>query len=126
LTDRERSGRAGFTQIEVTAALLVFSAGVIMMLGVTRGLSRSLEHAAISSLITAEGQERLDSLTAVSYAGLALGTDTDTMRFRGVVYRRWLSVTQYSPLVKKVDLALEPVSGTGPAYDASTYRSEPW
>lgn len=126
MTDRNPPGRGGFTLIEVMAALLVFSAGVIMMLGVTRGLSRSLEHSAINSLITAEGQERLDSLTSASYASLTPGAYTDTLSIRGIRYRRTLTVSQYSPLVKKVDVTVHPVSGPGPAYDASSYRSDTW
>lgn len=119
--------RAGFTLIEVMAAFLVFSAGVLMMLGVTRGLSLSLEHSAINSLITAEGQERMDSLNAVSYASLTVGSVTDTITFRGIQYRRIQSVTQYSPLVKRVDVTLARLDGgVGASFSASSYRGDVW
>ena len=119
--------RDGFTLIEVIGALLIFSAGVIMMLGVTRGLSASLEHSAINSLIAAEGQERMDSLTALTYANLPVGTRQDTLTFRGIRYRRRQVVTQYSPLVRKVDVTLDPLSsGVGPNFSASSYLSNPW
>ena len=53
--------------IEVIGALLVFSVGVIMLLQITTSLSRQLEYAALNSLITAEGQERLDSMNALAF-----------------------------------------------------------
>lgn len=86
--------RDGFTLIEVIAALLIFSAGILMMLGVTRGLSRSMEHSALNSLLTAEGQERMDSLAALTYATLTVGTRQDTLVFRGISFRRTQIVTQ--------------------------------
>ena len=58
--------KGGFTLIEVVAALLTFSMGVIMMLKLTTSLSRSMEHSAVNSLITVEGQERMDSLSALT------------------------------------------------------------
>lgn len=119
--------RDGFTLIEVIGALLIFSAGVIMMLGVTRGLSDSLEHSAVNSILTAEGQERMDSLTALTYSSLPVGTRQDTLTFRGVRYRRRQVVTQFSPLVRKVDVTLDPLSGeAGPNYSATSYLSNVW
>ena len=124
---RGPAARDGFTLIEVVAALLVFSAGIIMMLGVTRGLSESLEHSAINSLISAEGQERMDSLTALAYGSLTVGTKQDTLTFRGIKYKRVQTVTQYSPLVKKVDVVLQMLSNEpGPSYSASSYLSDVW
>jgi prepilin-type N-terminal cleavage/methylation domain-containing protein len=126
LSGRNRSARAGFTLIEVMAAMLIFSTGVLMLLSVTSGLSSSLEHSAISSLITAEGQERMDSLMAVGYPVLS-GTSTDTLTYRGIRYRRNSTVSQYSPLVKKVDVSIAPLSGfTGPSWDASSYKADVW
>ena len=76
---------------------------------------------------TAEGQERMDSLSAVAYASLALGTRQDTMIVRGVGYRKTATVSQYSPLVKRVEVTIEPLSGgSGPDYSASTYVAGKW
>ncbi len=121
-----RSSRRGFTLIEVIGALLIFSAGVIMLLQITTSLSERLEYAALNSLITAEGQERLDSLGAFTYASLSIGTDVDTLSVRGVSYLRTQDVSQFTPLVRKVDVTLAPLAGTGPTFDAGTFVSDAW
>jgi prepilin-type N-terminal cleavage/methylation domain-containing protein len=118
---------AGFTLIEVIGALVVFSVGLIMLLSITRGLSQRLEFAALNSLITAEGQERVDSLGTLAYASLALGTDTDTVSFRGVAYRRLQVVTQYTPLVRQAAVTIEPIdSVSAPTFAATVFVSDPW
>lgn len=127
---RDPARRAGFTLIEVIGALLMFSVGIVMMLGLTGGLSRSLEHSAINSLIAVEGQERMDSLTALTYANLTIGVRQDTLTVRGVRYQRTQTVAlcpACSPLVKKIDVALAPVGTTpGPTYSATSYLADPW
>lgn len=117
---------AGFTLIEVIAALLVFSAGVIMLLQLTGGLSRRLEHSAIESLISIEGQERLDSIAALPYAALPVTTDQDTLQVRGIAYTRTVTITQFSPLVRQLDVALAPTAGDGPSFDATTFVADTW
>ena len=124
---RPRPQGAGFTLIEVIGALLVFSIGVIMLLQITTSLSARLEYAAISSLITAEGQERLDSLDALAYTSLAVGTDVDTMSIRGISYRLTQSISQFTALVRQADVVLEPLgSATGPTFEASIFSSGAW
>jgi Tfp pilus assembly protein PilV len=119
--------RAGFTLIEVIGAILIFSMGVIMVLQITSALSQRTEYAALGSTINVMGQQRIDSLQVLSYATVLVGTTTDTVTVRGIVYRRQLVVTQYSPLVKKLDFTLGPmVAGTGPTFDASTYLRDTW
>jgi prepilin-type N-terminal cleavage/methylation domain-containing protein len=118
--------RGGFTLIEVMAALLVFSAGVLMMLGVTRALGQSLERSAINSLITADGQERMDSLMSVGFTSLS-GNYADTLTYRGVQYRLTHSVTLYSPLVKRILVTVEPLAGDpGPSFDVVSYLADEW
>ena len=125
---QRRRWSGGFTLIEVIGALLVFSLGLIMLLSITRSLSQRLEWAALSSLITAEGQERVDSLSAVAYGSLAVGTDTDTMTFRGVSYSRVQTVTQYTPLVRQAAVTIEPLSDSvsAPSFSATVFVSDPW
>lgn len=125
--------KSGFTLIEVVAALLTFSMGVIMMLRLTTALSRSMEHSAINSLITVEGQERMDSLSALAYGSLSTGTVQDTITVRGVRFRRSHTVTQCpcsgasgSPLVKKISVLVRQVSGTGPTYTSTSYVGTDW
>jgi prepilin-type N-terminal cleavage/methylation domain-containing protein len=124
---RRRPRLGGFTLIEVMAALLVFSAGLIMLLSITRSLSRRLEWAALESLITAEGQERLDSLDAVAYPSLAVGSDVDTLTLRGVPYRRTQTITQFTSLVRRAVVTIEPLgSAAGPTFEATTFSSGAW
>jgi Tfp pilus assembly protein PilV len=125
--------RSGFTLIEVIGALLIFSTGVLMMLGLTRSLSQSMEHSALNSLITAEGQERLDSLSALTYATLTTATLSDTIVVRGVRFRRAQTVSQCpctggsgSPLVKRLRVVITPVLGSGPTFAGSSYISDIW
>jgi hypothetical protein len=115
------------------AAMLVFSAGLIMMLGVTRGLSQSLEHSALNSLINAEGQERMDSLTALTFATLTAGTRTDTLTYRGVRFRRAQTITACpctggsgSPLTKRVTVTITPLVATGPTFSTTGYVAGAW
>jgi Tfp pilus assembly protein PilV len=126
LTTETPRRRSGFTLIEVIGALLIFSAGVIMLLQITSSLSRSIEHSAVRSMITAEGQERVDSLNALAYSSLAVGTTNTTLTFRGISYTRTQAITQYSPLVKRVIVSLTPTAGTGPSFSATLYRTDAW
>jgi Tfp pilus assembly protein PilV len=120
------AARGGFTLIEVSGAILIFSVGVIMVLQITSALSRRTEYAAMSSMINVMGQQRLDSLSVVAYASVPAVTTTDTITVRGVGYRRQLVVTQYSPLVRKLDFTLSPLTGPWPTFDASSYVRDPW
>src|SRR5688572_16634773 len=124
---RRRRTDGGFTLIEVVGALVVFSMGVIMLLSITRALSQRLEWSALNSLITAEGQERVDSLDAIGYSSLAVGSDVDTLSIRGVSYRQTQTITQYTALVRKAVVTLEPLgSGDGPSFSATLYASDVW
>jgi Tfp pilus assembly protein PilV len=118
--------RGGFTLIEVIGAILIFSLGVIMVLKITSALSERTEYAAVSSTINVMGQQRIDSLSVATYASVLVGSTTDTLTVRGILYRRQLVVTQYSPLVKKLDFTLSPLAGAGPTFDASTYLRDAW
>jgi Tfp pilus assembly protein PilV len=126
LIQRVPARRAGFTLIEVIGALLIFSVGVIMVLSITSALSRRTEYAAVSSVINVMGQQRIDSLSVATYASVGIATTTDTITLRGIRYQRKLIVTQYSPLVKKAEFSLIPVSGAWPEYDAATYLRDAW
>ena len=121
-----RRSRGGFTLIEVIGALLVFSVGVIMLLGITSSLAARLEWSALDSLVAAEGQERLDSLDAVAYGSLTVGSDVDTLTLRGIAYRRTQTVTQFTALVRRADLVIEPIGGEGPTFEASVFSSGSW
>ena len=126
MTRRVPASRAGFTLIEVIGALVIFALGVIMLLNLTTTLSRQLERSAVASLVTAEGGERLDSLGALTYAALTLGTKTNALTFRGKGYQMTQTVTQFSPLVRKASVSLVPTSPPGPSFTASTFLADQW
>jgi Tfp pilus assembly protein PilV len=127
IVTRPRPRIGGFTLIEVMGALLVFSAGLIMLLSITRSLSQRLEWAALNSLITAEGQERLDSLDAVTYPSLAVGSDVDTLTLRGVSYRRTQTITQFTALVRRAVVTIEPLgAAAGPTFEATIFSAGEW
>ena len=128
MVTRRRTRAGGFTLIEVIGALLVFTVGLIMLLSITRSLSQRLEWAALNSLITAEGQERLDSLGALAYGSLAVATKTDTISLRGISYRRRQQVTQYTPLVRQAVVTISPLdtSAVAPSFTATVYVADPW
>jgi prepilin-type N-terminal cleavage/methylation domain-containing protein len=122
-----RRRRRGFTLIEVIGALLIFSVGVIMLLQITNSLAERLEWAALNSLITAEGRERLDSLDALDYTSLPVATDIDTLSFRGISYRLTQQVTQFTALVRRAQVTLQPLgTAEGPTFQASVFSSGAW
>lgn len=116
----------GFTLIEVIGAVLIFSVGVIMVLQITRALSVRTEYSAISSTLNVLGQQRLDSISVLTYASVSVTTTTDTVTVRGVQFRRQVAVTQLSPLVKQVNLTISALTGSYPSFDATTYVKDAW
>ena len=118
--------REGFTLIEVIGAVLIFSIGALMVLQITSSLSARTEYAAVGSTINVLGQQRLDSLSVLTFASVSAGSVTDTLTVRGIPYRRQLVVTQTSPLLKRLDLTLSPLTPGWPTFDASTYLRDSW
>jgi len=122
-----RRGRArGFTLIEVIGALVVFSAGVLMVLRLSAVSGTRMREAGISSELAARAAEQLDSLDQLPLSGLTMGVDTDTLTVSGRVYERILTLTPLTPLLARVELSLTPVGGTGTTFAATSYLSEPW
>ena len=118
--------RAGFTLIEVVGALVIFSGGVLMVLKVTSALSYRMEYLAVKSVISVQGQQRMDSLMVLPYASLPVGTTAEAVTVRGISYTRDLTITQASPLLRLLYLSLDPVSGSWPSYADSTWVRDPW
>ncbi len=75
------SGERGFTLIELTVAVTIFTVGVLGMLKVTAGITRLLGMSDRVATASFYAQERLETLRATSCAGLASGTET-----RGGIY----------------------------------------
>ena len=116
----------GFTLIEVIGALLIFSTGVLMVMGFAATLSLQMERAALRSELAVVGQERLDSLELVSYAALTVGTTTSSASIRGESYSWTITVSDSTALVKHAKVTATPASGSGPSFSGSTFAVRSW
>ncbi len=113
--------------IEVIAALVIFSVGVLMVLDLTRTLSREMRYAATTSELVVRAQERLDSLESLSFPSLTLGMSGDTLTIEGTAYQRMVSVSWVTGLLYKIDVTLSPLTaGEGPSYAATSYSAAHW
>ena len=117
----------GFTLIEVIAALVIFSMGVIMVLDLTQALSEEMKYAATTSELVVRAEERLDSLEALPFASLSTGTKIDTLTVQGVSYKRTQSVSAVTGLLYQLQIDLAPLTtGLGPSYSATSYSAAQW
>lgn len=117
----------GFTLIEVIAALVIFSVGVLMVLDLTAALSTQMKYAATTSELVVRAQERLDSLESLSFDSLSLGTWEDLVTIQGTSYGRSVTVSSVTGLLFQFDVTLAPrVAGAGPSYTAISYAAAEW
>lgn len=123
---RPSPGRSGFTIIEVIAALVVFSVGVLMVLRLSSVSGVQMRYAGVSSALAVRAAERLDSLDAMPFSGLVMGVSADTLLVEGITYERRVTLTRVTPILARADVSLAPVGGAGPGYQATTYVSETW
>jgi prepilin-type N-terminal cleavage/methylation domain-containing protein len=120
------TGRAGFTLIEVLGALVVFSAGVLMVLSFTGVLSSQLGMAAARSTLTVTVQNRLDSLQIMTWDSLAPGLSTDTLTILGKPFVLSESVFETTGLVREVQVSARAADGRGPGITSSAFVLRPW
>ncbi len=118
--------RSGFTLIEVVAALVIFSIGVLMVIRLSTASSTQMRYAGVSSALALRAAERLDSLEAEPFASLSTGTESDTFVVSGLDYERVVTLTRLTPLLARVDVTLTPVDGQGPMLATTSYVSEIW
>ena len=78
----------GFTLIEVTIAVMIFTIAVLGLLGVTAGITRLLANGDRVATASFYAEERLENMRATDCATLAAGSET-----RGGVYDLQWSVT---------------------------------
>lgn len=123
---RFRPGPEGFTLIEVIGALVVFSVGVLMVLGLTGVVSVQMNLAGLRSMVNTEVQNQLDSLGMRPYDSLTVGAQSDTVVLMGKTFVRTRTVLQSTPLVREVEVSVDPSDGVGPSLTASTFVSRPW
>jgi prepilin-type N-terminal cleavage/methylation domain-containing protein len=116
----------GFTLIEVIAALVIFTMGVLSVVLVTDTLSVRMERAALRSELALVGQERLDSLELVDYVDLAVGTTTSSASIRGETYTWNVIVSDSTALIRHVAVTGIASSGSGPSFSGSAFVDRPW
>ena len=75
------SGERGFTLIELTIAMTLFTIGVLGMLGVLAGITRLLAQGDRIATASFYAQERLETVRNTTCAGLISGSQT-----RGGIY----------------------------------------
>ncbi len=116
----------GFTLIEVIAALVIFSIGVLMVIRLSTALGSQMDYAATMSEIVTVAQARMDSLQAEPFDSLDVGTSSDTMSVRGVVYTQAVSVTLQTALLKEMSVSMTPPSSGHPTYSVTSYKANSW
>lgn len=117
---------SGFTLIEVVGAALIFAVALMMVTQLSKDMGSRLERSALVAEVVTVARERLDSLDALDYGELSIGSSSDTLLLRGVSYEQRLEVTQYGPLLRETSVRLEPVSARGPDYAASSFKADAW
>lgn len=122
----QKHSRRGFTLIEVMGALVVFSLGILMILGLTGVLNTQMDYASLRGQVATTVQNRLDSLQVVPYDSLSVGTTTDAIVLNGKSYNRTHRILQVSAMVKEMEVTVAPADGTGPSLTASGFVSRVW
>lgn len=126
LTSCPSSSQAGFTLIEVMAALVIFSMGVLMTINLTDAMSEQLEVAAVRSEMVARARTTLDSLEALGYLAVPVNSVERDFVFGNRTYEETWTVSRYSPLILQVRVEMEPASGTGPTHTLTSYLFGEW
>ena len=116
----------GFTLIEVIGALVIFSIGVLAVIGLGGTLTLQMERSALRSELALVGQERLDSLELVDYTNLTVGTTTSSTSIRGETYTWSVTVSDSTALIRHVAVTGIPSSGSGPSFSGSAFVDRPW
>jgi Tfp pilus assembly protein PilV len=121
-----RFSAEGFTLIEVIGALVIFSMGVLMVMGLGGTLSLQMERAALRSELALIGQERVDSLELVDYTALTVGTTTTSTSVRGATYTWTVTVSDSTAVIRHVAVSGTPSSGSGPFFKGSAFVGRAW
>ncbi len=110
LVTARSAGSAGAGLVEVLAALVVLSAGLLALAGIGLPVASQARHAESSAERTLAGQEAVERLQAGGFAAAASGIDTARFGTRAYVVDR--VVTPGGPSVKLVQVTVTPAGGT--------------
>lgn len=121
-----RKCSSGFTLIEVIAALVIFAGGVLMVIQFSGSLSAQMEWAATTSEIVVLAQERLDSLEAVPFDSLSVGSSITSVTVRGTSYSLTTTITLVTAILLQLDVSIAPAAGSGPSYATTSYAADNW
>lgn len=124
---RPRTLRSGFTLIEVIAALVVFSGGVLLAMSLSRALTTQMSHATLRSEVTTLGRQTLDSIHALPYSSMTPGAPAvDAPTLSGRTFTRTITVVQDGVRTRRVAVTVEPPLAGGPSFSGTGYVVEPW
>lgn len=120
-------GRRGFTLIEVVGALVIFSAGVLLALSLSRGLTGQMARATLRSEATLLGRQTLDSIAMLPYASVVPGAPAvDAPMVSGRTFTRTVTVVQEGIRTRRIEVAIEPPLADAPGFSATGYVMESW
>ena len=116
----------GFTLIEVIGALVIFAAGILMIMQVSGALTTQMSYAGVRSQIVALANEQVDSIESAPFDSINAGVTEDTVTVQGWEYRRMISVTVLTPVLARVEVELIRVDSMGPSHSVTSYTSAVW
>jgi len=121
-----RRSTNGFTLIEVVGALVIFSAGILMVMQVGSALTTQMRYAGARSQIVVIANEQLDSIEGMPFDSITAGTVQDTVGIQGWSYQRTVTVTALTAVLARVDVTLARVDSAGPSHAVTSYTSAVW
>lgn len=120
------SNRIGFTLIEVTAALVIFAAGVLMTASLAGSLSVQVRKSGLRAGVVASTQEKMEAMERLDYDSFSVGSTVETVTIQGREYERTTVVTAYGTRTRSVEVTVEPVDSDEPSHSLLSYTYDPW
>lgn len=125
----KRIARAGFTLIEVVAALVIFSAGVLTAANLAQGLANQVRDAGIRSEVVAAAEERIEQLERLPYDSLlvGIGTGTQSLDIQGLSYTRTTVISSFNARTVSMQVTVAPDgSVSAPSQTLISYQYDAW
>lgn len=107
-------------------ALVIFSVGVLMVVQMSGGLGARMRYAGARSELVVFANERLDSLEAEPFTALTPGTSLDTLVAEGVSFQSTVTISTVTPVLRRIDVSIVPLLGSGPSHAVTSYASAVW